>query len=159
MIDIQLHEPVFPYDPDLVKWVKVIAFNEYEQLLAVRQGRKYGILCGKLEWDDEDTEDAARREVIEAANIILGPLAVSAVIEAKRETGEPDYTLVYSGRVVSEEPLLPKQKRVHRFIKKSSLLKNTEKPLLRELIDRAEFYLPDLNENNLRESHVASCKH
>ncbi len=153
MIDIQLHEPVFPYDPDRVRRVKVIAFNDQDRILSFRQGRKYSILCGKVEWDDEDAEDAARREAIEAANVKLGDLRVSSILEGRNDKGEPVYTLVYSGRVASEDPLLPKQKRKHRFLKKISLLKHAETPVLHELIDMAEFFLPE--NANLGEYHVA----
>jgi ADP-ribose pyrophosphatase YjhB (NUDIX family) len=153
-----IHEPLYPFDSERVFAIKVIAFDKSDRILGVRKGRSFDIINGCQEWDDDSLEDAARREAYEQAGAALEQLTVAAVIEhdpdenKEVEENGPFYTLVITGYIkgFEEEPLFPKQKCRHRFLKKSSLLRHAERPDLHKIVDMAEFYL-SANEQNYSE--------
>ena len=143
--------------PDSAAFVKAIVFDDLYRILAISNGRKVDLPSGKIEWDDDDAEAAARREVFETTSITLGDLAISTVIETMNSNDELEHTLVFSGRVKNEEHLFPTQICRHSFLSKESFLSQcTGNPgKLRQLIEMAEIHIVDGELRILEENHVA----
>ncbi len=126
---MKIHEPLYPFDHERVFGIKVIAFDEFDRLLAVKKGRSFDIINGCQEWDDDSFEDAARREAYEQAGATLEHLTVSAVIEHESDENQevedsgPFYTLVITGYVEGLEEWPPEQAVKRGFFKKEVFLK------------------------------------
>lgn len=152
-IDGQIHEhryyePMHGYDKCMVKNVKVVAFDNEDRILTVRDGNRIDIVNGSIEWDDDTPEDAARREAMEKANVTLGEVSLGAVIESKPKggsSGQAAVTLVMTARIKSIDPYKSWQGAPKRaFLTKEELFKKLgprkSKDLTR-LIDMASFAL------------------
>jgi len=93
-IEQTYHEPVFPFDAERVRSVKIIAFDDEGKILGIKRGRTFDIPCGQLEWDDDNFQDTAKREVYEQANVNLGQITLAAVI-AERIIGTIEHEQAY----------------------------------------------------------------
>lgn len=45
------------------KFVKIVVFDDQNRVLTVKSGNRFVLPGGRIEWDDDDAEAAARREV------------------------------------------------------------------------------------------------
>jgi len=160
-IELTYHEPMFPFDAELVREIKIIAFDEIGRILGVKKGRTFDIPRGQLEWDDDDFEDATRREVYEQAGVVLEQITLAAVIEEvlKGQEERPTYTLVLTGAVQGIEALPAARERKRGFFKKEIFLKRYrfgDPEDLRVLIEMAEFYL---TKKHVRKTRKAAITH
>lgn len=81
------------------KHVKVVVFDEQNRVLAIKSRNRFVLPGGRVEWDDDDAEAAARREVFEAANIALGIVKPVTVIKTKNRQNQNTRTIVFVGRL------------------------------------------------------------
>lgn len=84
------------------RYVKIIVFDNQNCLLTVRNKSRFVLPGGHVEWDDDDAETAARREVFEAANIALGIVKPVTVITTKNRQNQSARTIVFVGRLRGE---------------------------------------------------------
>ncbi|MDX9689033.1 MAG: NUDIX hydrolase [Alphaproteobacteria bacterium] len=121
------------------KHVKIVVFDGQNRVLAVKSGNRFVLPGGRIEWDDDDTEAAARREVFEAANIALGPMRPVTVIKTKDHDGQTAQTIVFVGRMADEGAACPGQRQAHRFMSKETFFRTSGRQgdLIRSLIDAA----------------------
>jgi 8-oxo-dGTP pyrophosphatase MutT (NUDIX family) len=148
-IELTYHEPLFPFDAEMVREIKIIAFDNMGRVLGVKRGRTFDIVSGQQEWDDDNFEDAARREIYEQAGAVLGPITLAAVIEEvlkgqNENRRRPTYTLVMTGVIQGMEDFPPERVRKRGLFKKEIFLKRYRfgnPDDMRVLIEMAEFAL------------------
>ncbi|MGE0108455.1 MAG: NUDIX hydrolase [Bdellovibrionales bacterium] len=149
-----------PQDKCEPKYVKVIVFDDQNRVLLVKNGNRLVLPGGPVEWDDDDTEAAARREVFEAANIALGTVTQITVITTKDPMSQTQYTAVYTGRTHGKERR-PKTK--HRFLSKDALFKTVagQGELVRALIESAHRVLvtEEIEEEHNQETQTGTEKY
>lgn len=121
------------------RYVKIIVFDDQNRLLTVRNRNRFVLPGGRIEWDDDDAESAARREVFESANIALGPVHSVTVVKTKTAPTEGAQTIVFVGRMASEGAAWPGQGQARRFMSKETLFRASsgQSALVRSLIDAA----------------------
>jgi 8-oxo-dGTP pyrophosphatase MutT (NUDIX family) len=122
-----------------LKHVKIIVFDDQNRVLAVKSGKRFVLPGGNIEWDDDDAEAAARREVFEAANIALGLVHPVTVIKTKTAENQSAQTLVLVGRVSSEGDTWLGQRQVRRFMSKETFFRTAggQGDLVRPLVEAA----------------------
>ncbi len=86
-----------------IKHVKVVVFDGQGRVLGFKRRNRVVLPGGRVEWDDDDAEAAARREVFERANIALGLVKPVTVIRTKDRKNQSTQTIVFVGRVRGEE--------------------------------------------------------
>lgn len=91
---------------DVVDSIAVIAFDARENLLALKKKSRLALPTGRVEWDDDNTEAAARREVLETTGLTLGPLFISSVIENTKRNEHAGSSIIFTG-YVNEESVTP----------------------------------------------------
>ncbi|MDD3183381.1 MAG: NUDIX domain-containing protein [Alphaproteobacteria bacterium] len=128
-----------PQDESEPKYVKVLVFDDQNHVLTVKNGNRFVLPGGRVEWDDDDAEAAARREVFEAANIALGPMRTVTVIKTKDHDGQIAQTIVFVGRMAGEDIVWPEQKPVRRFMSKETFFRTSggQSDLVRSLVNAA----------------------
>jgi len=121
------------------KHVKIVVFDDQNRVLAIKSGNRFILPGGRVEWDDDDAEAAARREVFESANIALGLVKPVRVIETKNRQTQSARTIVFVGRMAGEGTVLPGQMQVCRFIAKETFLGTSSgrNDLVRSLVEAA----------------------
>lgn len=151
--ELTCFEPMHPFDILRAKRIKVIAFDDAGNVLAIRKHKKIDIISGTTGCDDRNYKDAARREAREEANVTLGRLHLAAVIESKPKdnpSAEASFILVMTARVKGIIPYSEYQEPNKRyFLTKEKLLKrySAGKPDdLIKLIEMADFVLADAPE-------------
>lgn len=119
--------------------VKIVVFDDQNRILVIKNKNRFVLPGGHVEWDDDDTETAARREVFEAANIALGPTRPVTIIKTKDHDGQIAQTIVFVGRMAGEEVGWPEQKPAHRFMSKETFFRTSggQSDLVRSLVDAA----------------------
>ncbi len=120
------------------KYVKVVVFDDQNRVLAVRSRNRFVLPGGRVEWDDDDAEAAARREVFESANIALGLVKPVRVIETKNCQTQSARTIVFVGRMVGEGGI-SEQRFNSRFMSKKTFFETIggQSPLVRSLVESA----------------------
>ncbi len=79
--------------------VKIVVFDDQNRVLAIKSKNRFVLPGGRVEWDDDDAEAAARREVFETANIALGLVKPVTVVKTKDRQNQSAQTLVFVGRM------------------------------------------------------------
>ncbi|MDD3183050.1 MAG: NUDIX hydrolase [Alphaproteobacteria bacterium] len=121
------------------RYVKVIVFDEQCRVLALNSNNKFVLPGGKIEWDDDDAETAARREVFEAANMAIGLVIPVTIIDAKNRNKQIIRTVVFAARMSGEAQNNPNHKHTYRFLRKEDLFETTgfRNELMRTLVGTA----------------------
>lgn len=101
------------------KCVKVVVFDEQNRVLLIKSRNRFVLPGGRVEWDDDDAEAAARREAFEAANIALSTVTPVTVIKTRNRQNQRTQTIVFVGRLRGEYQQ-PSNK--HRFMSKETFL-------------------------------------
>lgn len=107
---------------DEVRYVKVVVFDDQNHVLTAMRKNRFVLPGGLVEWDDDDAEIAARREVSEAANIALGIVKPVTVIKTKSRQNQSTRTIVFAGRLRGEAPHLGN---MYRFLSKETLFETS----------------------------------
>jgi len=149
--EVRIHEPNYAGEVEDAKLFKVIVFDSEGRVLAVRTKRVIDLPGGRVEWEDDTLAEAARREVLETARVMLGPLALAAVLAATPAGGGPPLsattTVVLASRAVATSAARATLRMDrHAFLGVSKLLQRYNAgptDLLRVLIDMADFALLD----------------
>ncbi len=128
-----------PQDESDPKYVKVLVFDDQNRVLTVKSGNRFVLPGGRVEWDDDDAEAAARREAFEAANIALGPMRPVTIIKTKDHDGQIAQTIVFVARMTGEGATCPGQQQAHRFMSKETFFRTSggQSDLVRSLVDTA----------------------
>ncbi len=160
-VELTYHEPMFPFDAERVRGIKIIAFDNEGRILGVKKGRTYDIPSGCQEWEDDTFEETAYREANEQAQVTLGQITLAAVIEEALKGSEEatTYTLVMTGMVKEMEPMLSEKEHKRAFLTKSNFLKryrfgNPE--ALRVLIEMTEFAVVNKRSTRINRKHLKS---
>ncbi len=113
------------------KYVKVVVFDDQNRVLAVKNKNSFILPGGRIEWDDDDAEAAARREVFEAADIALGIVQPVTTVKTKDSR-----TIVFVGRLRGEDKTSGDR---HRFMTKETFFGTPggRSDLVRSLIETA----------------------
>ncbi|GEM_PF-2304327 len=121
------------------KYVKIVVFDDQNRLLTVKNKNRFNLPGGRVEWDDDDAEAAARREVFESANIALGPVRPVTIIKTKEHDGQTAQTIVFVGRLVGEGSAWTEQRQPSRFMVKETFFRTSsgQSDLVRSLVDTA----------------------
>ena len=98
-------------------YVKIIVFDDQTRILVVKNKNRFVLPGGRVEWDDNDAEAAARREVFEAAKVALGILKPTTAIKTKLHQNQSTKTIVFVGRLCGEDQQVSNK---HRFMNKSA---------------------------------------
>jgi len=101
------------------KYVKIVVFDDRNHVLTIKSKNRFIMPGGRVEWDDDDAEAAARREVFETANIALGLVIPVTVIKTNARQSKSARTIVFVGRMRGEEPSSGDQ---YRFMSKETFL-------------------------------------
>lgn len=101
------------------KYVKIIVFDDQSRVLVIKRGTRYVLPGGCVEWDDDDAEDAARREAFETANIVLGVVKPVTIIKTN-DRNQGTQTIVFVGRMAGEGSAWPEQRQTRRFMAKKT---------------------------------------
>lgn len=146
-----------PQDESDPKYVKVLVFDDQNRVLTVKSGNHFVLPGGRVEWDDDDTEAAARREVFEAANIALGPATPVTVIKTKTAQNQSTQTIVFVARMTGEGAAWPEQKQARRFMSKETFFRTSggQGDLVRSLVDAAHRVLIS---EEIRDEHDETAK-
>ena len=148
-VTLRYLDPTHAYALDRVLGVLVIAFDDFDRILALQDGNSLSLPGGKVEWDEEAPEAAAINRVLECASVTLALPRLAAVIEAHVKDAPDQFTntLVMTSRVRVIEPFKPLQKtRKRLFITPESLLQScpaAQREDLRSLIAKAAFAVVD----------------
>lgn len=118
------------------RYVKIIVFDDQNRLLTVKNKNRFTLPGGHVEWDDDDGEAAARREVFEAANIALGLVKPVTVIKTKSRQNQSAQTVVFVGRLRGEVSTACDRQR---FMDKETFFNTSggQSDLVRSLVDAA----------------------
>jgi len=118
------------------RYVKVVVFDALNRVLTVKSKNRFVLPGGCVEWDDDDAEAAARREVFEAANMALGLVKPVAVIKTKNRQNQSTRTIVFVGRLRGEGQASGGD---HRFMDKETFFNtpNGQGDLVRSLVEAA----------------------
>lgn len=129
---------IAPQDENEPKHVKIIVFDDQNRVLTVKSGNRFILPGGRIEWDDDDAEAAARREVFESANIALGIVKPVTIIKTKDRDGQIAQTIVFVGRLVGEGRI-SEQRPNNRFMNKETFFETIggQSPLVRSLVETA----------------------
>lgn len=84
------------------RYVKIVVFDALNRVLTVKSNSRFVLPGGCVEWDDDDAEAAARREVFEAANMTLGLMKPVTIIKTKSRQNQNAQTIVFAGRLCGE---------------------------------------------------------
>ncbi len=84
------------------KYVKIVVFDDQNRLLTVKNKNRFNLPGGRVEWDDDDAEAAALREVFESANIALSIVKPVTVVTTKDHQNQTARTIVFVGRMHGE---------------------------------------------------------
>lgn len=107
------------------KHVKIVVFDGQNRVLAVKNENRFILPGGRIEWDDDDAEAAARREVFETANIALGLVHPVTVIKTKTAQNQSTQTIVFVARMTGEGAAWPEQKQARRFMSKETFFRTS----------------------------------
>ncbi len=123
-------------DAEEIKYVKIVVFDDQNRVLAIKNTSRFVLPSGCIEWDDDDAEAAARREVFETTNISLGLVKPVTVINTKDHQNQIASTLVFVGRMPGKEQTPSDH---HRFMNKKAFLETSggHYELVRSLIEAA----------------------
>lgn len=134
------------------KHVKIIVFDDQNRLLIVKSRNRFVLPGGRVEWDDDDAEAAARREVFENANIALGFVHPVTVIKTKTVQ-----TIVFVGRIAGKGAAWPGQRQAYRFMSKETFFRTSvgQGDLIRSLVEAA--YRVLISEE-IRDEHQESAQ-
>ncbi|MDD3181199.1 MAG: NUDIX domain-containing protein [Alphaproteobacteria bacterium] len=115
------------------KHVKIVVFDNQNRVLTVKSKNRFILPGGRVEWDDDDAEAAARREVFETANIALGLVKPVTVIKTKDRQNQSAQTIVFVGRLRGEDTKLSEKSR---FMSKEAFLETADRQsdLVRSLV-------------------------
>ena len=118
------------------RYVKIVVFDDQNRLLTVRNKNCFVLPGGCVEWDDDDAEAAARREVFETANIALGIAKPVTVIKTKNHQNQSARTIVFVGRLRGGEQTSGDNQR---FMDKETFFNTPsgQGDLVRSLVDAA----------------------
>lgn len=123
-------------DESEVSYVKIIVFDDQNRILVVKNKNRFVLPGGRVEWDDDDAESAARREVFEAANIALGLVQPVTVIQTQDHEKQITKTSIFAARMSGEPQVSQHHKNTHRFVRKESFLEALhQNELVHTLID------------------------
>ena len=145
-IEMRFYKAPHDYDAAMLSGVIIYVFDAQDRVLTMKDKKSFRILSGLVEWDDDTIEDTVRREALEQARIILGPVTVAAVVETTLEDQigkKPVVTLVVTGRAKAIEPYPAQQKDRRVFLAKPDFLTrcadgNIEsQPKLLEMVEAA----------------------
>lgn len=122
---------------DDARYVKAVVFDEQNRVLTVKRKNRFVLPGGLVEWDDDDAEAAARREVFEAANIAIGILKPVTVIKTKNRQNQTARTIVFVGRLRGEAQA---SDMTHRFMDKETFFETPggQGSLVRSLVEAAQ---------------------
>lgn len=120
------------------KFVKIVVFDNQNRVLTIKNGSRFVLPGGRMEWDDDDAESAARREVFESANIALGPVRPVTVIKTKN-CEQKAQTIVFVARMAGEGATWPEQRQARRFMTRETFFRTTngQNNFVHSLIDAA----------------------
>lgn len=126
-------------DAEEIKCVKIVVFDDQNRVLTVKSGNRFVLPGGRIEWDDDDAEAAARREVFEAANIALGPVRPVTVIKTKNRQNQSAQTVVFAARMTGEGADWPEQQQARRFMARETFFRTVggRSDLVRSLVETA----------------------
>ncbi len=130
-------------DTEEIKYVKIVVFDDQNHVLALKSKSRFVLPGGRIEWDDDDMEAAARREVFETANISLGLVKPVTIIKTKNRQNQSAQTIVFVGRMAGEGRAWPRQKQSHRLMSKETFFETVgvQSDLVRSLIEEAHHVL------------------
>lgn len=114
-----------PQDENEPKYVKIVVFDDQNRVLTVKSKNRFVLPGGRVEWDDDDAEAAARREVFESANVALGLVHSVTVIKTKDRDGQIAQTIVFVGRTAGEGAAWPEQRQTRRFMNKETFFRTS----------------------------------
>ncbi|MDD3181341.1 MAG: NUDIX domain-containing protein [Alphaproteobacteria bacterium] len=120
------------------KHVKVVVFDDQNRVLTIKSGNYFVLPGGRVEWDDDDAEAAARREVFESANIALGLVRPVTVIKTKNRDPNAQ-TIIFASRIAGEGTAWPEQRQAHRFMSKETFFRTSglQSDVVRSLVEAA----------------------
>jgi len=118
------------------KHVKIVVFDNRNRVLTVKSKNRFVLPGGRVEWDDDDAEAAARREVFETANVALAFVKPVTVVKTKNCQNQSVQTIVFVARMRSEEETSGDK---CRFISKETFFESIsgQSALIRSLVEAA----------------------
>jgi len=121
------------------KYVKIIVFDDQNRVLTIKNANGFVLPGGRVEWDDDDAEAAARREVFETANIALGLVHPVTIIKTKPAQNQSAQTIVFAARMTGEGVDWPEQRQAHHFMSKETFSRTSSgrSTLVRSLVEAA----------------------
>lgn len=121
------------------KFVKIVVFDDLNRVLTIKSKNRFILPGGCVEWDDDDAEAAARREVFESANVALGLVRPVTIIKTKDYENQCAQTIVFAARMAGEGTDWPEQRQIHRFMTKKTFFRTSggQSDLVRLLVEAA----------------------
>ncbi len=140
-----------------IEYVKIVVFDDQNCVLAIKNKNRFVLPGGCVEWDDDDAEAAARREVFESANIALGLVKPVTAIKTKGRQNEIAQTIVFVGRMAGEAATWPEQCQNRRFMSKETFFRTSggQSNLVRSLVEAAHRVLVS---EEIRNEHDETAK-
>ncbi len=144
-------------DAEETKYVKIVVFDDQNRVLAIKNKSRFVLPGGRVEWDDDDAEAAARREVFETANIVLGPVNPVTVIKTKSAENQSAQTIIFVGRAAGEGNAWLGQQQARRFMSKETFFRTSggQDDLVHSLVDTAYRVLIS---KEIRDEYAESAK-
>lgn len=126
-------------DAEEIKYIKIVVFDNLNRVLTIKSRNRFVLPGGRVEWDDDDAEAAARREVFESANIALGIVKPVTVIKTKDGHNKIAQTIVFVGRMAGEGSSWPEQCQNRRLMCKETFFRTSggQSELVRSLVEAA----------------------
>jgi len=139
--------------------IVVVVFDTEGRILGVKKGRSFDLIWCKQDWDDDTAQDAAHREAREQAGVILGDVALAAIIETRLVKAKAlrIFTPLITGIVKEIDADFPALAKKRCFLDKETFLKRYrfgEPEDMRVLIETAESY-----RNKMKLTGRRSTKH
>ena len=144
-VDMRFYDSSRAYDVTMVSEIIIVAFDEEDRILVLKDKKGFAVLRGIIEWDDDTIEDAVRREVLEQACATLGVVRIAAIIETTPENAfaeDPVVTVVATARLETMEAFPANQEDKRFFLAKQDFLdhgapENAEvQPCLMDLVEK-----------------------
>ena len=137
---LRLINPPKALEDTEARHVKIVVFDDQNRVLAIKSKNRFVLPGGRVEWDDDDAEAAARREVFETANIALGLVKPVTVVKTKDRQNQSAQTLVFVGRMAGGGRISSEQRGNNRFMSKETFFETVggQNLLVRSLVETAQ---------------------
>lgn len=136
------------------RYVKIVVFDEQNRVLTVKSKSRFVLPGGRVEWDDDDAEAAARREVFEVANISLGVVKPVTVVRTRSRKSTSAQTIVFVARINGTGQA---SNEGHRFVSKGTFFETPggQSDLVRSLVESAHRLLVS---EEIRDEHQETTR-